>query len=167
MSSFYSSAQNSFVPTMSQSQITQGLRLIARELGENYYPLTELLCKNARIQAEWLNGQNGTTFTRMYSELYNELSIMVDRHIEISRLNLAMAETGLGFKDGVADMKASQEVISEMLDVLRIEGSIMNGGHWKEMHQNLKMKLRVISNILNEMFKIENGDLISFFEKQS
>ena len=149
---------------MSQKEPQQGLELVAKRLGEDYYPLAELLCKNARVQAEWLNEQNATTFTQAYSKLYTDLEIMVNRHFSMGRQELAIADTGLRLPGVAPEMKVSQDKIIKILSMLKSQDAIAEVVRWDEMQQNLRMKLRVINNILTEIFNIENKDVIPFFE---
>jgi hypothetical protein len=59
----------------------------------------------------------------------------------------------------------SRELIIKILDDIRIEGKVKGHVEWNEMHDNLNMKLAVLNNLLLELFRIEDKDLIPLLEK--
>jgi hypothetical protein len=138
---------------------------LAEKLDKDYYPLTELLCKNARVQAEWLQAHN--IDAGAYLKLCGELNEQILFHMAMTKEIIAE------FKDNKiasailnsADFRRSRKAIERTLIVIREEATGEKMKDWKEMHENLKMQLLVLNNLLTELFRIEDADLIPLLER--
>jgi hypothetical protein len=136
---------------------------LAERLNKDYYPLTELLCRNARVQAEWLQGNNSEVAG--YVRLCTELSEHIARHLSVSR------ELISDYKDNKlppvqcnAIFRQSREAITHTLTAIKEENAMKKIKEWQEMHENLRLQLMVLNNLLTELFRIEDTDLIPLLE---
>ncbi|WP_276133418.1 hypothetical protein [Polluticoccus soli] len=149
----------------SQSPERFELIKLAEKLNKDYYPLTELLCKNAKVQAEWLKENNAGTVP--FLQFCNDLSEKIAHHVSMSRSVIEVCREQQ--RDGVffssnAFMQ-SRESIARVFADIRREGKEKTPVEWEEMHDNLEMKLNVLNNLLVELFRIEDKDLIPLLEK--
>lgn len=141
---------------------------LADKLNRDYYPLTEVLCRNAKIQAEWLQEQNDIA---SYLRLCDELDNMITKHLAISKSVLSGLRSDRDREGFIVfssdEIRDSQKAIENALLVIKDEIAAKKITQWKEMHENLYMKLKVLNNLLTELFRIENNDLIPLLEKNN
>lgn len=138
---------------------------LAEKLNKEYYPLTELLCKNARVQAEWLKENNAGTAP--FLQFCSELSDKIAHYVAMSKAAMEgdkERESGFVFFNGTAFMQSRESIIRMFTDIRR-EAKEKTPVEWEEMHDNLEMKLNVLNNLLVELFRIEDRDLIPLLEK--
>lgn len=161
--------RNSFVAETiemaSQPQERYELTKLAEKLNRDYYPLTELLCKNAKVQAEWLKENNAGTAP--FLQFCNELSDKIGRHVAMSRFVIEgdkEREPGVVFFSGEAFLQSRESIFKVFADI-RQEGKEKTAAEWEEMRDNLEMKLSVLNNLMVELFRIEDKDLIPLLEK--
>ena len=151
---------------MSSNPYRYELIKLADKLNKDYYPLTEVLCRNARIQAEWLQEQNEIA---SYLRFCDELDNMITRHLATSKSVLAGLRSDRSHESIIAfnsdEFRDSQKAIENTLHIIKNEIATKKITLWKEMHENLYMKLKVLNNLLTELFRIENDDLIPLLEK--
>lgn len=141
------------------------LTKLAEKLNRDYYPLTELLCKNAKVQAGWLKENNAGTAP--FLQFCNELSDKIGRHVAMSRFVIEgdrEREPGVVFSSGEAFLQSRESIFKVFADIRR-EGKEKTAAEWEELRDNLEMKLSVLNNLMVELFRIEDKDLIPLLEK--
>jgi hypothetical protein len=142
------------------------LQKITLRLGKDYYPVTETLCSNACIQANWLH-DNGEDLTTDQTALFRELYDKVKQHIGLCMGILqAPVDTFAAekIKACTALLDESREAINHVLDI--ISKAKIFAQNKNEMLDNLRVKMTVIHNVLTEIFKIEQEEIVPLLQEQ-